>query len=450
MKIYVHKGVPLYKKEVSDNIEGFFPLEYVELKEDPCLQVNVGKMSLSLWRTIAAFFRKVNKDEKAEAQVRLFYSDEKKQWKAHAFPQKKDTGMTTKELGDHPQFNAQMEEVLENGVYYQWGTIHSHCNAGAFQSGTDKSDETSSPGLHITMGKIGEQKIDLHSRFTLIVPGNITKDEKDEVKLSPAQKYLCSINLSDFVEIPENVIGKDAPKEIAKFAFDFMITNNCEDDIDEALIKLWMDNRIEEPKHSPITYPYHNNYSSNEDWYVNYKYKSRPAYNPPEKTEKVLAIGASNRDWLPQLGPIGVANRSSKAWDNWDTSGKDLKKSLLDKKKKKRDKKGKPSNIATISSKEEKEILEPLVDNVCTFYKITQMQFVDILNKPDHAWSIHEMEIVSAADANILSAFGINTLKLATIIEGWARERAFLMSKTGSLPGINNEGWMDDSWSGYY
>lgn len=431
MKIYVHKGVPLYKKEVSNNIEGFFPLEYIELKEDPCLQVNVGKMSLSLWRTIAAFFRKVNKDEKAEAQVRLFYSDEKKQWKAHAFPQKKDTGMTTKELGDHPQFNVEMEEILENGVYSQWGTIHSHCNAGAFQSATDKSDETSSPGLHITMGKIDEQKIDLHSRFTLIIPGNITKDEQGEVKLGPAQKYLCSINLSDFVEISENVIGKDAPKEIVKFAFDFMITNNCEDDIDEALIKLWMDNRIEQLKLETVKSTYH---PLNKDWYVNYKGGS--TYTPSEKTEKVLAIS--------------VANRSLKAWDNWDISGKDLKKSLLDKKRKKRDKKGKPSNIATMHSKEEKEVLEPLVDHVCTFYKITQMQFVDILNKPDHTWSIYEMEIVSAADANILSAFGLNTLKLATIVEGWARERAFLMNKTGSLPGINNEGWMDDSWSGYY
>ena len=95
----------------------------------------------SFLATKVSFFNQINKKEKSEAQVRLFYSDEKQDWKIWAFPQKSNTGMTTSELPEDPEWNEQWNSVTENGLYYQWGTIHSHCNAGAFASGTDKNDE---------------------------------------------------------------------------------------------------------------------------------------------------------------------------------------------------------------------------------------------------------------------------------------------------------------------
>ena len=45
--------------------------------------------------------------------------------------------------------------------------MHHHCRASAFQSSTDEQNEWNQDGLHITVGKMDEDRHDLHCRFYL-------------------------------------------------------------------------------------------------------------------------------------------------------------------------------------------------------------------------------------------------------------------------------------------
>jgi hypothetical protein len=386
MKLYIHSGKPLIKKQINDKLSGFFPIEYEEIKEEPALELHFNKMNLSLWRTIASFFRKVNKEEKAEAQVRLFYSDVTKEWKAWAFPQEKNTGMTTKELPDHENFQSQMNEVLNGGTYYQWGTCHSHCNMGAFQSGTDKSDEQNSPGVHITIGKIDEQEIDVHVRFTVVIPGSLAINEKGEETVEKAQVFFCPMKMSDFIEVPQDYVGAKTPKAIRDYTANFLIKQNTEELVDEALIEEWMKNRIE----------------------------------PPKKTYSF--VGPTNNS-----GSIHSPTTASAYWEWWE-SKKASKKNKKTRKKRDYLKSPDQSSLGLLED-QAKELLEPCVDKICRNHRITQADLCDILTTFDHKLDDSKTEILKNVDANILSTWGISKEKLADTIESWVNERSYLMAR---------------------
>lgn len=120
------------------------------------------KIPLEEWQKVAAFFKCMYDETKSEVQVRLYLNKEEKIWKAWAFPQKRGTGMTTTELDEK-----EGDERVKAGIAKGWiegGTIHSHCNAQAFQSSTDRENEKTKNGVHITIGKIDEGEYDLHGR----------------------------------------------------------------------------------------------------------------------------------------------------------------------------------------------------------------------------------------------------------------------------------------------
>lgn len=385
MKLYIHSGKPLIKKEINDKLSGFFPVEYEEIKEDPSLEVHFNKMNLSLWRTIASFFRKVNKEEKAEAQVRLFYSDIDRHWKAWAFPQEKDTGMTTKELPDHETFQSQMNKILDGGKYYQWGTCHSHCNMGAFQSGTDKNDEQNSPGIHITIGKIDEKEIDIHVRFTVVIPGKIVVNEQGEETVENAQVFFCPIKMSDFIEIPQDYVGIKAPKAIQEYTANFLIKQNSEELVEESLIEEWMKNRLEAPK----------------------------------KSFTVVNSGGSSSMYSPHT--------TSAYWEWWESK----KASKKNRKRRKKDYLGNLNQGSLgLGSEQAKDLLEPCVDKICRNYRITQAELCDILGTFDHQLDEKKTEILAAVDANILATWGVSKEKLADVIESWMNERQYLMARS--------------------
>ena len=60
-------------------------------------------------------------------------------------------------------------DVPSNWLYY--GTVHSHVDMGAFNSGTDDSDEDYQTGLHITVGRISKEPPEFHARF--VVDGRV-------------------------------------------------------------------------------------------------------------------------------------------------------------------------------------------------------------------------------------------------------------------------------------
>jgi hypothetical protein len=45
--------------------------------------------------------------------------------------------------------------------------VHHHCSASAFQSSTDEQNEWNQDGLHLTVGRMDQERHDLHARFYL-------------------------------------------------------------------------------------------------------------------------------------------------------------------------------------------------------------------------------------------------------------------------------------------
>lgn len=123
------------------------------------------KIPRELWYQIVSFLKWANDTAQSEAQVRLFVSTKHKTWKAWAFPQKGHGGLSSEEIQDE-EFQKQRAALFEkDGDWTSWGTVHSHANIGAFQSGTDEADEVNQGGLHITVGNLGDKQYSFHARL---------------------------------------------------------------------------------------------------------------------------------------------------------------------------------------------------------------------------------------------------------------------------------------------
>jgi len=393
-KLYIHKGAPLIEKQVSDKVTGFFPVEFTELKDEPKAKVNVNKISLSLWRTINFFFKTVAKKENSEAQLRLFYSDVDNQWKAHAFPQKAKTGMTTKELCEHASFQEQMNEMVENGKYYQYGTIHSHVYASAFQSGVDKNDEAGCPGVHITIGKLDQANIDISQRFTVIVPGVISTDEQgNEVVVSKAKKFFMPVDMHDFIEIPEDMYGTTKSIELRKIIFNFVVSENSEELVDQDLVNKWMKNRIEE--------------------------------------EKVISTRV---DFLKDADNYDYSNFHSKQLMMFDSSTKNYKKGS------KKNNRSKIQDYIPSSSTYkvgDREDLERSVNKICLLHKVSQLELSEILlNKSEQIMSDNYINLFNDIDINILSVYNLYGYSLGLEIQDWVQERMAKAAKNSQISHI--------------
>lgn len=117
------------------------------------------------WFQVLTFFRWVNSSMHSEAQVRFYVNPTERKTLFWAFPQKARTGMSAQEI-DCKDHDTKLGEIQAQG-FVAFGTNHSHCSAGAFQSGTDEHDEKNQHGLHITMGHVDQDKFDMHARFYL-------------------------------------------------------------------------------------------------------------------------------------------------------------------------------------------------------------------------------------------------------------------------------------------
>lgn len=122
------------------------------------------KIDPEIWRQVLAFFRWTNTEHKSESQVRFFVNTKLDLWTAWAFPQEERTGMSAAELDtDETKKQRSMFSDQEGWIYF--GTVHHHCNMGAFQSGTDKANEVNQDGLHITVGDLDKGQYSMHARL---------------------------------------------------------------------------------------------------------------------------------------------------------------------------------------------------------------------------------------------------------------------------------------------
>ena len=122
-----------------------------------------------LWECLA-WFRKVNEKYSSEAQARLGYNPTTKEWCWVAYPQYVVAGLYSKEIpsdeltDEQRAMRLRATKEMADGGFMEAGTIHSHCDAGAFASGTDDKDEISQNGVHITLGEISSGHPEIHGR----------------------------------------------------------------------------------------------------------------------------------------------------------------------------------------------------------------------------------------------------------------------------------------------
>ena len=152
------------------------------------------RVPIDKWREVQAFFRWVNKEHKSEAVCRVYLNNTLNTWAFWAYPQEIKPGMEALELDGGEARQEQRAQFKPSEGWEPFGSIHSHCNAGAFQSSTDKSDEESSIGIHITLGKVGEKRMDMHWRLSL--EGH-SYDLKDITTIWPILPEVANLDLPE-------------------------------------------------------------------------------------------------------------------------------------------------------------------------------------------------------------------------------------------------------------
>jgi len=147
-------------------------IEYAVGEAKGRLEYTGPKLDPKLWHQILSFFRWTFKEHGSECQVRLYVNVKLGKWQAWAFPQAARTGMTARELPVQEteekakeRFKVWGTEPSDDWLYF--GTVHHHCSASAFQSSTDEQNEWNQDGLHITVGRMDQERHDLHARFYL-------------------------------------------------------------------------------------------------------------------------------------------------------------------------------------------------------------------------------------------------------------------------------------------
>lgn len=175
-----------------------------------------------LWNQILGFFKWTWLTTHSESQVRLFVNPTRKIWDAWAAPQEARTGMSAREI-DNEEARKQRQAYSDVDGWIYFGTVHHHCSAGAFQSGTDEWNEKTQDGLHITIGKMGDKVHDMHCRFYV---GGAQFDP----------------DMSLFWDIGENVRGLLPPKFYNEIARHQMCVSPG---MDQLFPELWKNNLIE-------------------------------------------------------------------------------------------------------------------------------------------------------------------------------------------------------------
>ena len=161
--IMLHKGKAV-KDQVMGRINGWLAEPLDELEVVPPLHYTGTKIPERLWERIKSFLIWSQQQFNSEAQLRLFYNDQQNRWRALAMPQYIDTGLFSAEIKAHADRAKIYALVPEKTGWKEFGSVHHHCNAGAFQSGTDHKDEIDRPGVHITLGHVEAEILDMHCR----------------------------------------------------------------------------------------------------------------------------------------------------------------------------------------------------------------------------------------------------------------------------------------------
>jgi hypothetical protein len=209
------------------------------------------KITRETWNQMLAFFRWTYATTKSESQVRLFVNAGTQEWSAWAFPQTEGTGMTTREL-DNEATKTQRAQFSDADGWFYYGTVHHHCSASAFQSGTDESNERGQDGLHVTIGKIDSDQYDVDAR---VYQSGYKLVDFDILEFWDAGDVWAGIP-----PMVKEMLPKDYPKRVA------LMQMGTPPPEDQAFPEIWKTNLIREVRvvHTPAStytpYSSHNYY----------------------------------------------------------------------------------------------------------------------------------------------------------------------------------------------
>ena len=116
--------------------------------EESIIGIQLPKIPYEMFNKIYEFFKYVYKTHKSEVAILLWHNFETKDW---------DTEVPTQTVGGASVSytrNESFKDEMEAKGFTCVGTIHSHCEMGAFHSGIDDHDEYNFDGVHITIGKV--------------------------------------------------------------------------------------------------------------------------------------------------------------------------------------------------------------------------------------------------------------------------------------------------------
>ncbi len=150
-----HDAVPYFigaKDGWWKNIPTLFGVAQTQMAEGPPQLIEwkptflLNEVKLPGWVLLQAhdFFRTIFDKQTTESSVYILYNRVDKEFKLFAPEQYVGLSSVNHKLD---------REKLPKG-FTPVGTIHSHCNFGAFHSGTDTNDMSKMPGLHITIGHV--------------------------------------------------------------------------------------------------------------------------------------------------------------------------------------------------------------------------------------------------------------------------------------------------------
>lgn len=189
---FITDGKEFYISFESELVTGFVPVPIP--KGDPVLRWHGAKIDLiDQWYPALKFMAD---HAQHEVVLRLFMTRERDRIVIFPLTQIYGTGMTVRE-----DITTEERESWAREGLIEAGTMHSHCEAGAFQSGTDRDDEARRDGLHVTIGKLKNDPYDIHARMTWTLVG----EEKDGKLVRASQIINQKPNLRDWFILPQVV-----------------------------------------------------------------------------------------------------------------------------------------------------------------------------------------------------------------------------------------------------
>jgi PRTRC genetic system protein A len=157
-KLWCHKETKLVK--------GVVPVQEISFLSNADLssrvQMNLPKIPGIIIARAHRFFREVFQKYHAESEVMLLHNLDTGEYDLWC-PTQEVSHASVEYKTDHEMLNVKPGFKVV-------GTIHSHCNFGAFHSGTDTADEENRDGIHVTIGHVDAEHFSMVA--SLVVNGN--------------------------------------------------------------------------------------------------------------------------------------------------------------------------------------------------------------------------------------------------------------------------------------